>query len=91
MPASFSPQAWSATACSTSALSRSSAQPLASTCWRYAASTASAADGVPLGQEHPGPAERELILPGQLRGCSYLALAQQDQHLDRGNLRQPRR
>ena len=46
--------------------------------------------GVPLRQEHPGLAERELILPHQLRGCGDLALSQQDQHLDRGNLRQPK-
>ena len=42
-----SPCAWRATAWSTITLSRSSAQPFASACWRQGSSTASAADGSP--------------------------------------------
>ena len=41
---------------------------------------------VTLSDKHTRPAEREVVLPGQLSGCRDLALVKQGQDLDGGNL-----
>ena len=86
--ASLSPWASSATACSTIALSRSSAQPLPSTCCRYAASTASAAEGSPCARSTLARLSGSSYCRASWRGGADLAQAQMDQHLQRGNLGQ---